>query len=62
VTRIAGAMSTLRRLFQSLSERNSAQLPLRVALNVLHHYCDPPQSITLLRARRARPRDPGTAD
>src|SRR5262249_26534583 len=42
-------------LFQSLSERNGAQLPLRVALNVLHHHCDAPQSITLLGACGERP-------
>ena len=44
------------RFFQTLSEGSGAQLPLRVALNVLHHHCDPPHPIGLLRLRRDRPR------
>src|SRR5262249_61634788 len=43
------------RLFQSVSERSSTQLSLRVALNVLHHNRDPPHSLALLRTRRHRP-------
>src|SRR5262249_43079178 len=41
--------------FQSVSERSSTQLSLRVALNVLHHNRDPPHSLALLRTRRHRP-------
>jgi hypothetical protein len=43
-------------LFQSLPERGGAQLPLWIALNVLHHHCDPPQPVALLSERRKRQR------